>query len=164
MWRCSLKTDQVNFVNRLKRVRDLKCDAICLSCRKRREQMRNPHLKSPVVKSVVWGEIEVEGLGKARDIKLYPGGGRNWDWSETGTHHVPGIQMADVEELVKAGCEAVVLSRGMHLVLQTMPEVLTYLKGLGIEVFVEETRLAVERYNQLVTQGKKVGGLFHSTC
>lgn len=120
--------------------------------------------KSPAINSVVWGEIDVEGLGKRRDVKLFPGGGRTWDWSETGTHHSPGIQVADVEELVKAGCDAVILTRGMHLVLQTTPEALAYLKGHGIEVFVEETRVAVERYNKLVAEGKKVGGLFHSTC
>lgn len=126
--------------------------------------MSKHDLKSPQVKSIVWGQIEVEGLGVARDIKLFPGGGRNWDWAETGTHHVPGIQIADVEELVKAGCEAIVLTRGMHLVLQTQPETLAYLQGLGIEVYVEETRVAVERYNRLAAEGKKVGGLIHSTC
>jgi len=33
--------------------------------------------------------------------KLFPGGLREWDWRETGTRHVPGIQHADVQELIE---------------------------------------------------------------
>jgi hypothetical protein len=53
-------------------------------------------MQSPRITHLVWGEMEVEGLDPARDMKIWPGGGRPWDWLETGTHHVPGIQVADV--------------------------------------------------------------------
>lgn len=105
----------------------------------------------------------VEGVGEGKDFKLYPGGGRAWDWGETGTRHRPGIQPGDVVELLDHGSQAVVLSRGMRLVLQTCPETLAMLKQKGIEVFVEETKAAVERYNELA-ETTAVGGLFHSTC
>jgi NAD(P)-dependent dehydrogenase (short-subunit alcohol dehydrogenase family) len=45
-----------------------------------------------------------------------PGGGREWNWLETGTHHNPGIQIAEVEELLEHGAGVVVLSRGMSRV------------------------------------------------
>jgi hypothetical protein len=54
--------------------------------------------QSPRITHLEWGAMEAEGLAPARDMKLWPGGGRAWDWRETGTHHVPGIQIADVEE------------------------------------------------------------------
>ena len=63
--------------------------------------------------------MEVESLGEGRDFKLWPGGGRPWDWRETGTEHHPGIQPADVAELLENGAEIVVLSRGRELRLQT---------------------------------------------
>jgi hypothetical protein len=107
--------------------------------------------------------MEVDGLGSGRDFKLYPGGGREWDWTETNTHHVPGIQPADVEELLQHGSQVVVLTRGMQLVLQTCPETLQLLRDRGIAVHVEETRAAVELYNRLA-ETHLVGGLFHSTC
>jgi hypothetical protein len=107
--------------------------------------------------------MEIEGLGPGRDFKLYPGGGREWDWTETNTHHVPGIQPADVEELLAKGSKVVVLTRGMQLVLQTCPETLQMLQDRGVPVHVEETRAAVELYNRLV-ETELVGGLFHSTC
>jgi hypothetical protein len=107
--------------------------------------------------------MEVEGLGTGKDFKLYPGGGRRWDWRETGTSHLPGIQPADVGELLEAGSEVVVLSRGMQLALHTCPETLELLEHRGVAVHIEETRRAVELYNQLA-DSRPVGGLFHSTC
>jgi hypothetical protein len=107
--------------------------------------------------------MEVEGLGLAKDLKLYPGGGRAWDWNETGTRHVPGIQPADVLELLDRGSRVVVLTRGMALALRTCPETLALLRDREIPVYVEETRAAVALYNKLA-EDTQVGGLFHSTC
>jgi hypothetical protein len=107
--------------------------------------------------------MDVEGLGVGKDYKLYPGGGRAWDWSETGTAHVPGIQPADVEELLAHGATTVLLSQGMDRVLQVGPDVVRYLEERSIVVHVAETREAVRLYNDLV-EGTAVGGLFHSTC
>ena len=119
--------------------------------------------RSPRITHVSWGRMEVEGIGTGKDFKLYPGGGRAWDWNETGTRHVPGIQPADVYELLEHGSEVIVLTRGMQLVLQTSPETLQMLQERKIAVHVEETRAAVGLYNELA-EHKAVGGLFHSTC
>ena len=119
---------------------------------------------SPRIEHIEWGRMEVSGLGSGKDFKLWPGGGREWDWRETGTRHVPGIQPADIEELVARGCRDIVLSRGMLLKLQTCPETLEALEREGIEVHVAETRQAAEIYNDLIARGRPVGGLFHSTC
>ena len=108
--------------------------------------------------------MEAEGLGTAKDMKLWPGGGREWDWNETGTSHSPGIQPEDVEELLEHGAEAVVLSRGMLKRLKTMPETIQHLEERGVDVHQEETKDAVEVYNHLARDGVRVGGLFHSTC
>jgi hypothetical protein len=120
-------------------------------------------LRSPRIRHVSWGHMEIEGIGSGKDFKLYPGGGREWDWAETGTHHVPGIQPSDVEELLERGSRVVVLSQGMLLALKTCPETLQRLREGGIPVYVEETRAAVKRYNELA-EHEQVGGLFHSTC
>lgn len=119
--------------------------------------------KSPRISHISWGRMDVDGLGTGKDFKLYPSGGRAWDWSETGTRHVPGIQPSDVAELLECGSKVVVLTRGMELVLQTCPETLQLLKARGIPVHVAETREAVALYNTLA-ENEAVGGLFHSTC
>lgn len=108
--------------------------------------------------------MEVEGLGEGKDFKLWPGGGRLWDWRETGTEHDPGILPADVAELLERGAEIVVLSRGREIRLQTASSTLEELAGQGMDVRQEETQAAIDTYNELARRGVKVGGLFHSTC
>ena len=122
------------------------------------------NLASPLIQQIEWGKIEVEGLGTHKDVKLWPGGGRSWDWRETGTQHVPGIQISDITELIDHGADIVVLSRGMQLVLQTCPETLKFLENAATTVHVLETREAVRLYNSLCCSGHQVAGLFHSTC
>lgn len=119
---------------------------------------------SPLIESLSWGRIRVADIGDGKDFKLWPGGGRAWDWRETGTEHVPGILPADVEELIGRGCRIIVLSRGMQLRLQTSPATLERLAAAGIDVRIAETREAVKIYNELARAGEAVGGLFHSTC
>ncbi|WP_076822356.1 Mth938-like domain-containing protein [Pseudofrankia asymbiotica] len=118
---------------------------------------------SPRILHVSWGEMRVKGLAPGKDFKLYPGGGRDWDWSETGTRHEPGIQPADVEELLAHGATTVVLSRGMELRLLTDQATLALLEQHGVVVHVAGTTEAVEIYNRLA-EAEPVGGLFHSTC
>ena len=120
-------------------------------------------MRSPRILAVSWGRMEVEGIGAGKDFKLYPGGGREWDWNETGTTHSPGIQPADAEELLAHGATAVVLSLGMNRRLQVDPRTLDHLAGRSIAAHVAETREAVKIYNDLADD-VPVAGLFHSTC
>ena len=119
--------------------------------------------RSPRISHLSWGRLEVEGAGAFKDAKLYPGGARAWDWHETGTRHVPGIQVADVEELLERGAEVIVLARGVLERLQVCPETLALLKNRGIPAHVLPTEEAVRLYNELATK-RPVGALVHSTC
>jgi hypothetical protein len=119
--------------------------------------------KSPRVTRISWGQLEIEGNHKFKDVKLYPGGCREWNWNETGTGHTPGIQPADVMELLEHGCREVVLSRGVLGRLMIHPDTLSMLEERKIKVHVLRTKEAVRLYNELC-QTQPVGGLIHSTC
>jgi len=122
-----------------------------------------PTIHSPRITHLSWGHIEVEGQRHFKDAKCFPGGSKAWDWNETGTHHVPGIQPADVKELLERGATCLVLSSGMFGRLQVCPETFKLLEKLGIPVHVQKTDEAVKLYNEL--RGREaVGGVFHSTC
>jgi hypothetical protein len=108
--------------------------------------------------------MEVDSLGTGKDVKLWPGGGRAWDWRETNTRHVPGIQVTDIVELIDHGAAVIVLSRGMELVLQTCRETVAWLDEHRLTHHILETREAAALYNELAAQGVAVAGLFHSTC
>ena len=118
---------------------------------------------SPKLEKISWGQIEVAGFGSFKDVKVYPGGAREWDWRETNTHHRPGIQTLDIQELLDHGAEEVVLSRGMLNALHVCPETLLALEEKNILVHVLETKHAVKKYN-LLRESVAVAGLFHSTC
>jgi hypothetical protein len=120
--------------------------------------------RSPRINHVSWGRLEVEGKAEPfKDAKLFPGGSREWNWRETGTSHKPGIQIADVQELLVQGAKVVVLSRGMAECLHVPRETLEFLKERKIPVHVLPTQHAVALYNKLA-QTQAVGGLFHTTC
>ena len=119
--------------------------------------------RSPRITHVSWGRMEVEGGLHFKDAKVFPGGSREWDWRETGTDHVPGIQPADVEELLGQGAKVVVLSRGNYERLQVCSETLQMLKRRGVAYHVLPTQKPVNLYNEL-REKEAVGGLFHSTC
>jgi hypothetical protein len=120
-------------------------------------------MRSPRIMALAWGKIEVEGAGTFRDAKLFPGGAREWDWRETGTEHAPGIQPADVRELLDRGATTIVLAQGMLNRLGICPETLELLKQQGVRVHVLPTRDAVDLYNDL-RETEPVAGLFHTTC
>ena len=120
--------------------------------------------RSPRIKHVSWGRLEVEGKDEPyKDAKLFPGGSRDWNWRETGTSHKPGIQIADVQELVEHGAKVVVLSRGMAECLNVPRETLDFLKEQRIAVHILPTTEASALYNKLA-ETVPVGGLFHTTC
>ncbi len=124
----------------------------------------DPDVSSPKVTSLTWGRLEVEGEERPyKDAKLFPGGAREWDWNETGTRHEPGIQPADVEELLDRGATEVVLSEGFHGRLGVTPQALRSLEDRGVTVHIRETGEAISLYNELRQTGK-VGALIHSTC
>jgi hypothetical protein len=126
--------------------------------------MEKPAAASPRILSFSWGKMEIETIGKGKDFKLWPGGGRPWDWSEYGTGHSKGIQPGDVQELITRGCQVVVLTSGRLKRLKVPKEIVDTLTAQSIEVVVADTKKGIQLYNDYAEKGLAVGGLFHSTC
>jgi len=124
--------------------------------------------ESPQIEEIKWGFMKVKGCSPGKDFKLFPGGAEIWDWNKTNTHHVPGIQRQDVEDLIKRGAKFIVLSKGMEDKLETPKETEDFLidngMTLGVDYFIKTTPQACELYNQFVEENKPVGALIHSTC
>lgn len=117
---------------------------------------------SPEITSLSWGCIKTKD-NRYKDAKLYPGGSQEWDWTETGTKHVPGIQPADVQELLDHGAKIIILSKGINKRLQTSDQTIRFLKNNDYAYFILQTEKAVEKYNSLCNT-QPVGALIHSTC
>ena len=123
-------------------------------------------MPSPRIASIEWGRITLDDGSTFKDARLFPGGSREWDWNETGTHHEPGIQPADVAELLEHGATTIVLSRGFHERLSVCSETIELLQRRGIQrcdIHIAETGKAARLYNMLAAD-HAIAGLFHSTC
>ncbi|KAL7983081.1 hypothetical protein Chor_010423 [Crotalus horridus] len=76
-------------------------------------------MSSPEIASLSWGRMTVRGCPTTyKDCKVWPGGSRTWDWRETGTEHIPGVQPADVKEVLEKDVKTLVIGRGMSEALQ----------------------------------------------
>ena len=120
-----------------------------------------------IITNFSWGSMEVSIDGQTRifkDCKLWPGGGHEWNWGETDTHHSPGIQPADIDEVLAQDVEVVVLGCGVFGRLGVTAETEALLREHGISYHIKKTKHAVALFNKLAQDGKRVGGLFHSTC
>ena len=126
--------------------------------------MDNPN--GPIT-HISWGKMHVFMNGEThefKDCKIWPEGAKSWDWNLTGTNHDPGIQPTDIKEILDQNVEVMVLSRGMELKMNVCPETEDLLKSQQIVYYLKETKEAVELFNRLSQEGKRVGGIFHSTC
>lgn len=122
--------------------------------------------QAPSVHSMQWGEIVIEhnnSIKTYKDCKLWPNGSCEWDWSIAGTRHKPGIQIKDFESFVDS-VDIVILSRGYDLMLHVTGKALNYLQEKSKKYYIEQSEKAVQLYNKLVKEGKKVGALIHTTC
>ena len=117
----------------------------------------------PRILELNWGSIKTEA-GTFRDAKLWPGGGRNWDWHETGTRHRPGVQAADVTELLEHGADTIVVGCGQQGRLLVTDELRGHLAEHAASLVVEETRDAIATCHRLLDEGRRVGALIHTTC
>jgi len=121
----------------------------------------------PIVEQLDWGVIKVKLKGETmvfKDAKLYPNGATAWDWGKTGTHHNPGMQYEDVREILDAGVETIILTKGQHQKLRVSEELIAQIDADGVTVHAFETRIAVRMYEQLRKAGMRVGIIIHSTC
>ena len=74
------------------------------------------------------------------------------------------ILCEDVTELVDHEPDLVILSRGREGRLGVSPETLSLLPARGVPVVREKTDAALATYNRLAAEGRRVAGLFHTTC
>lgn len=110
----------------------------------------------------------------------------NWKWEKDdkdqsyGMSHQPGIRIKDVEHYIlshpgSVKPDVIILSQGRGHggqrenpgpgILAVESDVQEYLTGKGIEVHILKTGPALEKYQQLIAEGKKrVAALIHTTC
>ena len=108
-----------------------------------------------------FGRIRIDGIDYTKDVILLRGKVRSPWWRSAGGHiYAP----ADLEEVVAAAPEIVVLGTGHFGRVKVLDETLKVFADAESEVIVEKTSRAVETFNQLAAAGRNVAAALHLTC
>ena len=113
------------------------------------------------IDSYSFGSIQIDGKDYASDVVLLGGDVKSPWWREAGGHvYAP----TDIEEVVAAAPEVVVLGTGYFGRVKVLEETLTGFADIGSAVIVEKTGRAVETFNRLAAADRDVAAALHLTC
>ncbi|MEM1509925.1 MAG: Mth938-like domain-containing protein [Thermofilaceae archaeon] len=107
-----------------------------------------------------FGKIVIAGKAYSSDLIITPRGVLSPWWRGEG--HL--LKLKDFGELKNSDIEYVVIGTGYNGMMEVLEEVTDYFKAKGVKVYIADTRKAVELYNILVEEGRRVLGAFHLTC
>jgi len=106
-----------------------------------------------------FGEILIDGKTYTQDVKITDKVIPNW-WRKEG--HL--LQLEDIKDIIDYKPEVLVIGNGAYSVMEVREDLIKLLKDKGIECIVLPTKVACEKFNQLINEGRKVAGCFHLTC
>ena len=116
------------------------------------------------IDSFSFGSIVVDGKKYRKDLIFLPDGTvkkRHGGFWMFGDHD---IKKEEIEELHKAGAELTIVGIGTSSKACVSDEAKSYTQEANLELSILPSRDAVEKWNQLLSQGKKVAALIHITC
>ena len=113
------------------------------------------------VESYSFGRIKINGKVYTNDVIVSQDRVINSSWWRKEGHNV---HLEDIHEILNAKPEVVVFGTGSSGLMKVSKAVIDELKQRGIEVIQQPTSQAVQTFNRLVEEGKKVVLAAHLTC
>ena len=113
-----------------------------------------------MIESYSFGRIVVDGTTYTNDIKIIDESVIT-EWWRTNGHTVAA---ADVSDLAASRAEYVVIGKGKPGFMKTSSEARRVFEDCGMTLIEEKTAKAVQTYNRLRREDKKVCAGFHLTC
>jgi len=110
------------------------------------------------IDKVDFGEIIINGKSFYSDVSI-TANGRVEHLTKSRT-----TEASDIMPLLKGNPECIVIGTGMDGALKIRSEVKQILEDKGVKLFRERTRNAVDVFNGLIADKKKVAGIFHVTA
>ncbi len=107
-----------------------------------------------------FGKIVVNGKTYKNDIKII--GGRvisEW-WRKSGHR----VEVEDISDILESEPEVVVIGKGSPGLLKSTASLRDYLAANHIELIEKKTSKAMDVFNGLLEQGRKVAAGFHISC
>lgn len=112
-----------------------------------------------MIEGYQFGKIKIDGKEYTSDVIVDMEKVNEW-WRKEGHE----VCLEDIEKVFMENPEVLVFGTGSSGLMQVLPKTEEYLVSKGIQVIIKPTAQAIEEYNRLEQEGKKVVGLFHLTC
>ncbi len=113
-----------------------------------------------MIEEYKFGSITIDGKTYEHDVQLFPGCEVRLWWRKT-SHEVT---LDDIKGVIEQKPEIIAFGTGSPGMLEIPDDVKEKIKSQKIELIIEPTAKAIEKFNELEKGGKKVIGLFHLTC
>ncbi len=107
-----------------------------------------------------FGLIKIDGQIFAKDVFINLSGEVK-DWQRQQSHL---FQKADVKDLLEENLEVVVFGTGKSGLAKVSDELKVFIESGGIKVIIFPTDQAVQEYNEMKQENKKVVAFLHLTC
>ena len=107
-----------------------------------------------------FGKIVVNGKTYKNDIKIINGQVISEWWRRSGHR----VEVEDITDILKAEPEVVVIGKGSPGLLKSTASLRDYLSANHIELIEKKTSKAIDVFNGLLQQGRKVAAGFHISC
>jgi hypothetical protein len=113
-----------------------------------------------MIDSFSLGTITVEGKPYHSDVKIIDGRVVPDWWRRSG--HTADID--DVHDILQVKPEVVVIGKGEPGQMRVTEAVRGYAREHGIDLIEQKTAAAVDTFNRLLREGRKVAAGFHISC
>jgi len=107
-----------------------------------------------------FGKIVVNGKTYSDDIKIV-GGQVISDWWRKRGHRV---DVEDVADILESRPDIVVIGKGSPGLMKSSSSLRDYLNVNNVELIEKKTAKAIEVFNKLYQEGKRVAAGFHINC
>jgi len=107
-----------------------------------------------------FGKMIVNGNEYTSDLIILPDRIHQSWWRKEGH----SLCIEDLAEIFKSDIDILVVGTGAYGRMRVSDEIINELKKKGIETYPEDTGKAVDLFNKLIEEGRKVAGAFHLTC
>jgi hypothetical protein len=112
------------------------------------------------IDSTTFGSIKIEGKEYKHDVIVNWKGEVKKGWLQT--RHL--VNKKEFFDLAKENPEVIVIGNGQYGACEVSEDFIKLAKEKGIELVIEDTSHAIQKFNELAKKGKKVVAYMHVTC
>jgi hypothetical protein len=112
------------------------------------------------IDSYSFGNISINGKTYRHDVIIFPERVQSGWWRAEG--HLLAVE--DLKEVFEYLPEVLIVGTGASGNMEVPKSTRKYISEREIDLIVCPTENARERFNQLISEGRKVVGAFHLTC